>query len=203
MAVTAYPRDFADFFHVILKNCALDFFQDRFALSEADELVLMRDGRIEQVGAPMELYHRPNSSFAAGLLGDPPRSLVTMQIVRDAQGVSARLGGKDFPLPPHLAAATPALVGKSVKVLVPAHALRLEGESAALTGLVRAHEMIQGAQRIVLDVDGQRFSTHSKEVRSVANGDRLGVSLTLEQAQIFDGTTGQALARRAQQTDGG
>ena len=42
MTVTAYTRDFADFFHLILENSTLDFFQDRFALSEADTKAVFR-----------------------------------------------------------------------------------------------------------------------------------------------------------------
>ena len=39
------------------------------ALTMADRIVIMRDGRIEQVGAPAEVYQRPVSRFVAGFLG--------------------------------------------------------------------------------------------------------------------------------------
>lgn len=41
------------------------------AMTMADRIVVMRDGVIEQVGTPMELYDRPNSLFVAGFIGSP------------------------------------------------------------------------------------------------------------------------------------
>ena len=43
--------------------------RDRGAADDADRIVIMRDGRIEQVGAPAEVYQRPVSRFVAGFLG--------------------------------------------------------------------------------------------------------------------------------------
>ncbi len=72
MAVTACPRDFADFFHLILENSTLDFFQDRFALSEADTKAVIR--RIDRTPlndanlmgpalAPRKLRFNPDPNF--------------------------------------------------------------------------------------------------------------------------------------------
>ena len=46
------------------------------AMSLADTIVLMRDGRAEQVGSPETLYHRPATPFVARFVGDPPMALV-------------------------------------------------------------------------------------------------------------------------------
>ncbi|RBI70311.1 ABC transporter ATP-binding protein [Roseovarius sp. TE539] len=46
------------------------------AMSLSDKVVLMRDGRIEQVGAPADLYARPASTFAAQFIGEPAMSLI-------------------------------------------------------------------------------------------------------------------------------
>jgi sn-glycerol 3-phosphate transport system ATP-binding protein len=48
------------------------------AMSMADQVVLMRDGRIEQDATPAELYARPASVFAAGFIGTPPMSLLRL-----------------------------------------------------------------------------------------------------------------------------
>jgi sn-glycerol 3-phosphate transport system ATP-binding protein len=42
----------------------------------ADRVVLMREGRVEQNGAPRELYTRPESTFVAGFIGTPPMNLL-------------------------------------------------------------------------------------------------------------------------------
>lgn len=61
------------------------------AMSMADHIILMRDGRIEQEGDPEELYARPVSTFAAGFIGTPPMNL--LELVDDARG--AAIAGGD------------------------------------------------------------------------------------------------------------
>src|SRR6185312_10109238 len=46
------------------------------AMTLADLLVVMRGGRIEQMGSPKAIYDRPMTRFAAGFLGTPPMSFV-------------------------------------------------------------------------------------------------------------------------------
>jgi sn-glycerol 3-phosphate transport system ATP-binding protein len=76
------------------------------AMSMADKVILMRDGRIEQEGAPDELYTRPASLFAANFIGTPPMNLVDLAdgpsgaviagseeaVVRDGPGEGLRFG---------------------------------------------------------------------------------------------------------------
>jgi sn-glycerol 3-phosphate transport system ATP-binding protein len=49
------------------------------AMTMADRVVLLRNGRIEQVGTPDELYTRPASAFAAGFIGAPPMNLLRLE----------------------------------------------------------------------------------------------------------------------------
>jgi sn-glycerol 3-phosphate transport system ATP-binding protein len=68
------------------------------AMSMADQVVLLNKGRIEQVGAPRELYARPATAFAARFIGTPPMNLVSLQGDRIAgsdvaAGLSAALLG--------------------------------------------------------------------------------------------------------------
>jgi sn-glycerol 3-phosphate transport system ATP-binding protein len=68
------------------------------AMSMADQVVLLNKGRIEQVGAPRELYARPATAFAARFIGTPPMNLVALQGDRIAgsdvaAGLSAALLG--------------------------------------------------------------------------------------------------------------
>src|SRR5262249_50432745 len=51
------------------------------AMTLADRLVVMNAGRIEQVGAPAEVYRRPASRFVAGFIGSPPMNFVPARVV--------------------------------------------------------------------------------------------------------------------------
>ncbi|MCK6451374.1 MAG: ABC transporter ATP-binding protein [Alphaproteobacteria bacterium] len=52
------------------------------AMTMADHVILMREGRIEQQGTPEDLYTRPASAFAARFLGTPPMNLIALDSVR-------------------------------------------------------------------------------------------------------------------------
>jgi len=60
----------------------------------ADKIVVLRAGRIEQVGAPLALYDDPDNVFIAGFIGSPKMNLLAGEVVgRDATGVTLRLDG--------------------------------------------------------------------------------------------------------------
>ena len=46
------------------------------AMTMADRIVVLNKGRIEQVGSPLDLYHKPNSVFVAGFIGSPKMNLI-------------------------------------------------------------------------------------------------------------------------------
>jgi len=52
------------------------------AMTMADRIVVLSDGRVEQVGAPLELYHRPVNRFVAGFLGSPRMNVVDAVVLR-------------------------------------------------------------------------------------------------------------------------
>ena len=75
------------------------------ALAVADTVAVMRQGAVEQVGAPLELYNAPATAFVASFVGDPPMSILAADIV-EADGVPAlSIGGTEIPVPDDLRAA--------------------------------------------------------------------------------------------------
>ncbi len=60
------------------------------AMTMADQVILMRDGRVEQDGTPEDLYTRPSTAFAARFLGTPPMNVVAL----DAAGAIAGAAGR-------------------------------------------------------------------------------------------------------------
>lgn len=65
------------------------------ALTMADRICVMRDGRIEQVGTPAEVYERPDNLFVATFLGVPAMNVITAPIL----AAGATVGGRELPLP--------------------------------------------------------------------------------------------------------
>jgi len=71
------------------------------AMTMADRIVVMRDGRISQVGAPLELYDRPINTFVAGFIGSPSMNLIAGEVA----GERFKAGGIDLPMPSGVAMA--------------------------------------------------------------------------------------------------
>ena len=61
------------------------------AMSMADTVVLMRDGHIQQVGTPEDLYSRPNNTFVAEFVGAPPMALLQSSVL-DGFGADKTIG---------------------------------------------------------------------------------------------------------------
>ncbi|MDO5644010.1 MAG: TOBE domain-containing protein, partial [Paracoccus sp. (in: a-proteobacteria)] len=70
------------------------------AMTMADKIVVMKDGRVEQIGAPLDLYDHPESVFVAGFIGSPSMNFLhgTMA-TRDGRRVFSTDSGLDLPVP--------------------------------------------------------------------------------------------------------
>ncbi len=99
------------------------------AMTLADRIVVLRAGNVEQIGTPMEVYHRPATRFVAGFMGTPPMNFLP---IREA---AATAGGTRFVLGPDLSVTLPVRLAGPAEVLGirPEH-LRIaaEGEGGAL-----------------------------------------------------------------------
>ena len=53
------------------------------AMTMANKIVVMKDGRIQQIGSPLYLYNHPNNKFVAGFIGSPPMNFLTVKVLED------------------------------------------------------------------------------------------------------------------------
>jgi sn-glycerol 3-phosphate transport system ATP-binding protein len=125
------------------------------AMTMADRVVLLRNGRIEQVGSPDELYARPATAFTAGFIGAPPMNMLKkngsdtllgvrpeeMQIqVSGARSQATALQGRvdsvEYLGADSLVAVSPVTAGPTPDTLlvrVPGHARFANGENVQVT----------------------------------------------------------------------
>ncbi len=185
--------------HKIMKTTTIHVTHDQQeAVAIADELVVMRGGRIEQAAPAMSVYSDPDTSFVASFIGDPPRTLLNVQVTQAGDRLAAQLDdGTVLRLPDGLQAAQKGSTPDRLTLALPASSFSLSDpsqDSDAVEGTVRAHEMIDDAQRIVIEVSGQRIHLHTDRPQKVANGDRLSVHTDTSGAMLFDHSTGRRLA---------
>ncbi len=70
------------------------------AMTLADRIVVMCDGRIEQIGTPMDLFNNPVNTFVAGFIGSPPMNQFEARVEVGAEGPTAVVGDARVTLPP-------------------------------------------------------------------------------------------------------
>jgi multiple sugar transport system ATP-binding protein len=156
------------------------------AMTMADTIVVLRNGGVEQVGAPVELYARPCNQFVAGFLGTPQMNLLKAKVrnvtgegmslsVDDGQGViDATVDGTKSP------ANTDCTVG-----IRPEH-LSLS-DSGAIAGHVVATEML-GAETIVFAnlQSGESLTASIPGIRSLRPGVLVRFSIDRRFVHVFD-----------------
>jgi multiple sugar transport system ATP-binding protein len=107
------------------------------AMTMADRIVLLRDGVIEQAGAPLDLYERPATRYVAGFLGSPSMNFIEAKLMGEDERLALRLSDATLlPLPASRQKKYPAHRDRTVILGVrPEHIRRAVGELPA--GFVR------------------------------------------------------------------
>ena len=94
------------------------------AMTLADRIVVMNDGRIEQIGTPMDLFMNPANTFVAGFIGSPPMNQFQGTLASEAGGVSVTVGSNTIAVPDSI----PNDPGREVVVGIRPEHIRLKPE---------------------------------------------------------------------------
>ena len=159
------------------------------AMTLADKIVVLRDGLVEQIGAPLEIYRRPANSFVAGFIGSPKMNLLAARVTAADAGIArVEVAGLSVDVavdhrPPVGAAVTLGIrpehltagPGPAVQVLA----------SERLGGVTYAYARLTDGQPLTVQLDGEHAFA--------ADG-----SLTVQQphpgrAHLFSGDSGLRL----------
>ncbi|MEL6225497.1 MAG: sn-glycerol-3-phosphate ABC transporter ATP-binding protein UgpC [Pseudomonadota bacterium] len=150
------------------------------AMTLADRLVVLNKGRIEQIGAPLEVYRRPASTFVAGFIGSPAMNLLTAH----SDGASLRIGETALPMDGRAVPAGDLLVGLRAEDAVPT----ASGATGDLSLSVSYVEDL-GAERLVHgSLDGQRLAISVSPDFPV--NERIEVTVDRTRLHLFDATSG-------------
>ena len=163
------------------------------AMTMADTVVVMHDGRIEQVGAPLEIYDRPENLFVADFLGSPAMNLLDGKVVvtdwPDTPHAVEVAEGVLLPLPP----GAEVQPGQDVVYGIRPEHVSLtgveEGEPVTLT-LV---EPAGWETHLHADLKGLSLRILSVERIGGKPGDQAGILIAPERVHLFDKATGRRL----------
>ena len=155
------------------------------AMTLADKIVVLRGGRIEQIGAPMELYRDPDNRFVAGFIGSPAMNFLDATVAAQGLDVPALQSGvhPDVTLPP---AGTRVTLG-----LRPEHIVI---DPAGTTHRVDLTEALGGVSYAYLEsVNGERVIVEERGDERVTSGETIGLSFESRHLRLFDADSGRRL----------
>ena len=169
------------------------------AMTLAERIVLMRDGVIEQQGAPLDLFERPASRFVAGFLGSPQMSFLPGRLVRSAAGDAVRLGeaGPTFALPRGRklnggADGTAVLLGLRPEHMTRAHGTPGEGDVRHDATI----ELIQptgSRSYATFRLAGEPVMAELQAHDVSRPGEKIAIDINLTRASLFDAATEKAM----------
>jgi sn-glycerol 3-phosphate transport system ATP-binding protein len=179
--------------HQRLKTTTLYVTHDQVeAMTLAQRMLVMNAGRTEQIGAPLEVYSRPASTFVAGFIGSPPMNLIPGRITDGGKELTS-----DGAVHVRLPEPRPSLAGRSVLLGVrPEHLEGCDERSAAMTPDIDFIELL-GSDSLVyghlgVDKSGARVAArlHTSIVAKVG---QLPLRFGAEHMHLFDPESGKRI----------
>jgi lactose/L-arabinose transport system ATP-binding protein len=152
------------------------------AMTLADKIVVLRDGLVEQVGTPLELYDNPNNQFVAGFIGSPKMNFMSGVV----EGTSLRLADYDNQTIPLTSIASKPKNGQQlVAGLRPEHFGA--GGSAKLSVTAEIVEHLGGETFVYAGGGGREVLTIGlRDERSYRSGDRFNAAFDPAKLLFFD-----------------
>ena len=145
------------------------------AMTLADKIVVLRDGRVEQVGSPMELYERPANAFVAQFIGSPKMNLFSKG---DLSANAGKVLGK-------------ALAANHKVGLRPENMVETDAANAVVEGRLELVENL-GEYALVhlVTTTGVEFIAKTEKPPKTERGGTIGFRIKPELAHYFDTETG-------------
>jgi len=161
------------------------------AMTMADRIVVMQDGRIEQIGTPLELYDRPANLFVAQFIGSPAMNVVAGTFRRDAgQAWVEADGGVRWPL----AATAPAADGQRVVYGVRPSDLAVAASQRSVAAEVIVVEPTGAETELLVRVGASEIVVVVHGRPEAQPGATVPLAIDPAAVHLFDPTNGSALA---------
>ena len=164
------------------------------AMTMGDRIVVLRAGRVEQAGTPVDLYERPLNRFVAGFIGSPAMNFLDLRLAREGERMQVLLGSVALTVPAGIAA---QLVGRRQVTLGlrPEH-LHLgsqAGDALALAAEVGEIEFTGAQSQVSLRTAAGVLLLSAADRPALQTGDMTTLGLPAHRLHFFDTDTGLRL----------
>ncbi|EJW98566.1 sugar ABC transporter, ATP-binding protein, partial [gut metagenome] len=167
------------------------------AMTMGDRIVVMKDGIVQQVDTPQNLYDFPCNMFVAGFIGSPQMNFVDATLQKDAKGYYIDLSGDKIYLPAEKTAdgKLDAYVGKTVKAGVRPEDIKDDPEfiekcsGCKLKATVEVSELMGSEIYLYLTYKGNRMTARVAPTSKAKNGAEVIVAFDPHKVHLFDAET--------------
>ena len=169
------------------------------AMTMADQIVVMRDGMVEQTGTPMEIFKDPANVFVAGFVGTPQMNFFDA-CIKDG---TVNLDRADLALPlPENQFDISRIDGMEVTLglrpedIIPkGHGIPVQAK-ISLEAEVDLSEMLGNETILFANCDGLKFVARMLRPRALAPHEKIGFNVDTTQMHLFERASGETLRRR-------
>jgi len=160
------------------------------AMTMADRIVVMHDGRVEQIGTPLNLYDHPGNLFVAQFIGSPAMNVIEGTVRRaNGAGHVEAAGGVLWPL-----GAAAASEGQAVAYGVRPEHLGLTSASGGVPAEIIVVEPTGAETELLVQAGAAQLTLVTHGRPQVNPGDRIGLSIEPGAVHLFDQKSGQRIA---------
>jgi multiple sugar transport system ATP-binding protein len=167
------------------------------AMTLGQRIVVLKDGRIQQIDTPMALYNRPANLFVATFLGSPKMNLLQGEVAEDGAGLALRIAeGLALSLPSggDAASVLAGRAGQSLTIGLRPEDLRLGEQSpSTVSARVEAVEPVGNEAFLDLSCAGSELVVRLPPHGLPAAGDTVHLGYAADRMHFFDPATGQRL----------
>jgi multiple sugar transport system ATP-binding protein len=169
------------------------------AMTLADRVVVMHGGRIEQIGAPQELYHNPRTRFVAGFIGSPAMNFIPCRLEESDGALRVRLSGDIvLPVPAAKAARYRAISTRELVLgLRPEHITEPKpnggGETATFPAMLDVVEPLGMETMVFFTIGGTEMCGRVEPASAGASGEVMKLQANMDHMHLIDPTTGAVL----------
>ncbi len=154
------------------------------AMTLADKIVVLQSGRIEQTGAPLDIYNNPQNVFVAGFIGSPRMNLIKATANQGAEGWTLTAPNMSVPIPNVDCLTDGAHCTFGIR---PEHVSIATEGSGHTKAQVAFAEQLGGETYLYCDVEGSpQITVHQPGQLPIVKGQTLALNFALENMHLFD-----------------
>ena len=166
------------------------------AMTMGDRIVVMKDGFIQQVDTPQNLYDCPVNEFVAGFMGSPQMNFVDATLVKDGAGYAVQFGSTKVAVPAHKEnEEIAAYVGKEVVFGIRPEDVHDEpdflakSENTKTTATVEVTELMGAETYLYLTCEGNAITARVEPTSVAKSGDTITIAFDMNKMHLFDKET--------------